>query len=712
MASIIEGYLYDIFISYRQKDNKHDGWVTEFVNHLKGELEATFKEDISIYFDENPHDGLLETHSVDKSLEGKLKCLIFIPIISQTYCDSKCYAWQHEFCAFNKLAKEDQFGRDIKLIGGNVSSRILPVKIHDLDPEDKTLLENELGGFIRGIEFIYKEPGVNRPLKPEDDEKKNLNNTIYRNQINKVANAVKEIITALKKQSRHGEETSKEDFKERPTNQKSIRTKIIAGILFLLASIVLGYFIVPKLFKSSEPVEKSIAVLPFENLSSDNEQAWFSDGITDVIITQLSKISDLRILGRTSTLKYKENVGGKSLSEIGKELGVNYIIEGTVQRQEDKMRINVQLIRIINESHIWSNLYDREWKDIFDVQSDIAQRIAKELKTVLTPEEKGKIEKSQTKNDEAYNLYLQGRLFWYMRTEGGLQKSVEYFKKAIAVDTNYAIAYAGLADAYFIQAYWGWVPWAEGVNMSKELALKSLSINKNLAEGHTVFGALLNYSELKWEEARKEFQTAIELNPNYVTAHHYYSELLNILRQNNEARNQINLALKLDPFVPVLHALSSRYYYNDGKLKEALDECQILEELEPEYYFRSNYWLKFYIYVKQKEDLKALEALQKALNVDTFKSSLVKDLYKQSGINGLLNWLIEVELKKSNPSSNNLALWFNMLGKKTEALDWLEKTLANPNPGFASFNNNPNYENLRNDPRFQDICRKMNLPCK
>jgi hypothetical protein len=136
MSSMIEGYNYDIFISYRQKDNKHDGWVTEFVNQLKGELEATFKEDISIFFDENPSDGLLETHSVDKSLEGKLKCLIFIPIISQTYCDSNSYAWEHEFCAFNKLAKEDKFGRDITLSSGNVASRVLPVKIHDLESED------------------------------------------------------------------------------------------------------------------------------------------------------------------------------------------------------------------------------------------------------------------------------------------------------------------------------------------------------------------------------------------------------------------------------------------------------------------------------------------------------------------------------------------------------------------------------------------------
>src|SRR5664280_1128076 len=161
MASIITGYEYDIFISYRQKDNEYDEWVTEFVNNLKRELHATFKEEISIYFDANPIDGLLETHIVDESLAKKLKCLIFIPIISQTYCDSKSFAWQHEFVAFNKMAREDQFGRDIRLASGNVASRILPIKIHNLDQEDKTILENELGGMLRCIDFIYIEAGVN-----------------------------------------------------------------------------------------------------------------------------------------------------------------------------------------------------------------------------------------------------------------------------------------------------------------------------------------------------------------------------------------------------------------------------------------------------------------------------------------------------------------------------------------------------------------------
>jgi len=197
MASLISGYNYDIFISYRQKDNKGDRWVSEFVEALKTELESTFKEEISVYFDINPNDGLLETHDVDASLKDKLKCLVFIPIISRTYCDPKSFAWECEFRAFIEEASHDKFGLKIKLSNGNVASRVLPIQIHDLKPEDKVLVEKELGGFLRTVEFIYRESGVNRPLKSDDDDKINLNKTKYRNQINKTANAIDEIINSL-----------------------------------------------------------------------------------------------------------------------------------------------------------------------------------------------------------------------------------------------------------------------------------------------------------------------------------------------------------------------------------------------------------------------------------------------------------------------------------------------------------------------------------
>ncbi len=199
MASIIEGYNYDIFISYRQKDNKGDKWVSEFVEALKTELESTFKEEVSVYFDINPHDGLLETQDVDASLREKLKCLVLIPIISRTFCDPRSFAWEHEFKAFVEQASKDQYGLRVTLPNGNVASRVLPVQIHDLDPGDIKQCESVIGGYLRGIEFIYKEPGVNRPLRSnEENPHDNLNRTIYRNQINKVALALKDIIESIK----------------------------------------------------------------------------------------------------------------------------------------------------------------------------------------------------------------------------------------------------------------------------------------------------------------------------------------------------------------------------------------------------------------------------------------------------------------------------------------------------------------------------------
>ncbi len=199
MASIIPGYEYDIFISYRRKDNKYDGWVTEFVENLKRELEATFKEEISVYFDINPHDGLQETHDVAASLKQKLKCLVCIPIISLTYCDPKSYAWEYEFKAFIDQASEDRFGMKVTLPGGNVANRMLPVRIHELDPADVKLFESTLGGVLRPIDFVYKETGVNRQLRSRDDDViKHPNQTLYRDQINKVAHAVRDIIEGLK----------------------------------------------------------------------------------------------------------------------------------------------------------------------------------------------------------------------------------------------------------------------------------------------------------------------------------------------------------------------------------------------------------------------------------------------------------------------------------------------------------------------------------
>jgi len=712
MSSLIPGYEYDIFISYRQKDNKHDGWVTEFVDNLKGELESTFKEEISVYFDINPHDGLLETHDVDESLKDKLKCLVFIPIISRTYCDPKAFAWEHEFKTFVDQASKDQFGLKLKLPNGNVASRVLPISIYDLDPDDIKLCESVLGGILRGIDFIYAEPGVNRPLKPDDDEKINLNKTKYRNQINKVGNAIKDIITAIRHHEPKLEEVAQKAYEPVIIPRKSKKTTIIAVTIIALALIILGFIFIPKLFKPEEQLEKSIAVLPFVNLSNDPEQEYFSDGIVEAILNHLFKVGELKVISSTSTKRYKNTE--LSIKEIAKELGVSSILEGSVQKIGDNVRITAQLIDAGTDVHLWSEIYDRHISDIFRIQSEVAQNVASELKTTLTAESRQQIRKNETENPEAYNLYLQGRFHMQKRNMEGFNRSIEYFQKAIAEDPDYSLAYAGLADVYFLIAWWDLMPKPEAYARSKEYAEEALHLDKDLAEAHTVLGGILYWNEWKWEEARKELQLAVELNPNFVPAHQYYSELLDILNERSEARKHINIAMELDPFFYMEHSMSGLYYENEGRYKEALDEYKIVQELNPE----ANLWQDFFInYVIQGEDLTAIEVLEHALEenrlwddslpaeyADSFKDNISK-----SDLTGILDLLIEIDLKRSPPLSMRLATLYIITGNTDEALDWLEKAFEDCESRIPRINSDYVISRLRSEPRFQALIEKMGL---
>ncbi len=379
MSSIIEGYNYDIFISYRQKDNKGDRWVSEFVEALKTELESTFKEEISVYFDINPHDGLLETHDVDESLKEKLKCLVFIPIISRTYCDPKSFAWEHEFKAFVEQASKDQFGLKVKLPNGNVASRVLPIRIYDLNKTDIKLCEKVLGGVIRSVDFIHKSAGVNRPLRAnEDHPQDNTNKTYYRDQINKVANSINEIISGLKNEPL--------EFEGEPKEFVSLTEK-------------------------SAPPEKSIIVLPFENISSDPEQEYFSDGLTEEIITDLSHIHDLLVISRSSAMTFK---GTKStIKEITDKVNVRYVLEGSVRKEGNNLRITAQLIDGINDSHIWAEKYSGTLNDIFDIQEKVAFSIVNSLRLKLTSQESKSIVLKPIQDLRAYDCYLRAKQdFW------------------------------------------------------------------------------------------------------------------------------------------------------------------------------------------------------------------------------------------------------------------------------------------------------------
>jgi TolB-like protein len=549
MPSLIPGYEYDIFISYRQKDNKYDGWVTEFVDNLKRELEATFKDDISVYFDINPHDGLLETHNVNASLKEKLKCLVFIPIISQTYCDSKSFAWQNEFVAFNISAKEDQFGRDIRLAGGNVASRILPVKIHDLDTEDKALLENELGGVLRSIEFIYKSAGVNRPLRAnEDHPQDNLNKTFYRDQINKVANAVKEIINAIKKRDQKSEIELREIDKIKPVKQRKLKSKYILVPILVLALLVIGYFITPLLFKSAEPVKKSIAVLPFKSLSADPEKQFEADGMMDAILTHLQKLNNLRVMPRISVEQYRETA--KSSKVIGREQDVEYLLDGRFQKHGDEVKLIVNLINAGKEREIWTEEYTRNWKDIFSVQSEVAEDVARNLAAIITQEEKKLIEKRPSTSVTAYELYL--------KAEDNLNKfdetsdlkysndAITFLNAAIGIDSTFAEAYLALLNAQVSRNYWETFLDTNSWKEDLKLIDKALSFDDQLESAYSMKGyAYWNNGEI--EESLKNFDKALKINPNYYEA--YWGKGFVLTTYSYDFVKGINTYLKALPLI-------------------------------------------------------------------------------------------------------------------------------------------------------------------
>jgi tetratricopeptide (TPR) repeat protein len=282
---------------------------------------------------------------------------------------------------------------------------------------------------------------------------------------------------------------------------------------------------------------------------------------------------------------------------------------------------------------------------------------------------------------------------------------------ALSADPDYALAIAGLADTYFMLSFYGWMPTIEGYAKTKSLLVSALKLDKNLSEAHATMGALLYLSEWKWEEARNEFLLATELNPKYTVARQYYAEFLDITGDNKEAREQLNCALVLDPFSPVLYALSAKCYYHEGKFDDSLQDCQKVEELDPE--TDDIYWRTFLIYVWQSKEPKAVEALKQHISrkkMFTAKDAKILDqVFLQSKINGVLKYLIESESKKSQPDVLALAKYCAMQGKKLEALKWIETALRKRLPGISGIYNDPDFENLRREIRYKAVIKKIGL---
>ncbi|MBN2861983.1 MAG: hypothetical protein JXN62_02400, partial [Bacteroidales bacterium] len=469
---------------------------------------------------------------------------------------------------------------------------------------------------------------VNRPLmSKEENPQDNLNHTNYRDQINKVANAIKDIIASIEPQEKKPEEVTGEIHKPLPVPEKSNKTKIIAGSVILSALIIVGFYFIPKLFIPEEQLEKSIAVLPFHNDSSDEENQYFINGLMDAILDNLCKIKDLRVISRTSVEQYRNTP--KSISEIARELNVNYILEGGGQKYEDDIRLTVQLLDAKNDRHIWSNLYTRKTKDIFSVQSEIAQLIADELKAYITPEERQLIEKTPTTSLTAYDFFQRGREehFKYLTGGGGreaLERAEDFYRKALEYDSAFAQAYTGMALAYWNKNRSREFLSENFMDSAMVLVDIALSYDDKLYEAYTLRGVY--YFRIgKTEQALEEVDKAIKFNPNdwmaYWIKGNIYSNLDFVKSIDN-----YNKAISLDrgSQLPGLLISLGWIYHNAGyieKFKNCLQEATKLTGDSAGYYEG----------LGSSEDnqgnfTKAIEFLEKGHKIDTNRTEIISSL--------------------------------------------------------------------------------------
>jgi tetratricopeptide (TPR) repeat protein len=418
----------------------------------------------------------------------------------------------------------------------------------------------------------------------------------------------------------------------------------------------------------------------------------------------------LRIPARTSAFSFR----GKELGiqEIGKKLNVEMVLEGSLRKAGNKLRITVQLVNVADGFPLWSEKYERDETDIFLLQDAISLAIVDKLKVKLLGEEKEKIVKRHTENLEAYNLYLQGRYFWSKRGEEGLKKSVDYFEEAIKKDPAYALAYAGLADSYITIGDWLILPSKEVFPKARAAVLKALEIDDELAEAHNALAAIKKYA-WDWPGAEKEHKRAIELNPNYPTAHQWYAEFLNAMERFDEAITEAKRAQELDPLSPIIYYAGATAFYYSRQYDKAIEQFKKALNLDPTFPNVHRYIALCYLQKGMDDD--AMVEFQEMFTQEGIDPKLiaeVQNIYAASGIKGVFQMYLNNQKLASmqvyvDPLTFAQAHAF--LDEKDQAFEWLEKAYEEQSPMLVYIRVNPLFDNIRSDPRFKAILKKMNL---
>lgn len=485
------------------------------------------------------------------------------------------------------------------------------------------------------------------------------------------------------------------------------------GIIIATSLIILfcaAGFLIYKRFLTGKANDQSIAVLPFVDMSADKDQEYFSDGMSEELLNLLSKIPSLKVISRTSSFSFK----GKNLDvrKIGENLGVENILEGSIRKSGNTIRITAQLIEVRNGTHLWSETYDREMKDVFVIQDEISKMIVDILKIELTGKHANQLARGFTKNTEAYEDYLKGRYHWNMRTDDGIKKAINYFEDAAKKDSNYAAAYAGLADTYLTLFDYDLMSIEESTSKAKEAAQHALKINPMLAEAHNSL-AHINLHEWKWEIAEKGFQKAIELDPAYVLAHHWYALCLTAIGKSNEAVNEMKKARELDPLSTRVNADLGMAYLAAKRYDEAIEQEKNTMELNPK--AAGAYWIRGMAYQQKKMFGEAIKDYRQALELSPEDQNYLAALghvYASSGNNSAARNILDtlfVLNKKEHVSPFFFALVFAGLNDKEMALEWLEKSYEEKSGSVRYLKMEPRLKNLRNEPRYAALMKKIGL---
>jgi len=483
-----------------------------------------------------------------------------------------------------------------------------------------------------------------------------------------------------------------------------------AGLSFVIALAVWGVVATGWLVLSERaeetPVERrSVAVLPFANLSGDPHAEYFSDGVTGDIINHLSQIADLKVISRTTIMQYKGS--SSSLREIGEELGVATVLEGEVQRIGDRVRINAQLIDAENDVHLWAEQYNRELTDVFAIQSDVAQQIAAALRTRLTPAERRRIEARPTENLEAYDDYLRGRRFWTQRSLAALDSAIRYYNRAVLLDPEYARAYAGLAETYVLLPEYGGPSIPETLPYARAATERALALDPDLAEAYAAYGYLKAVFEWDWDAAERDYLKAIELNPDYATAHQWYAELLGVTGRWDAALAEARKAIELDPRSPAANEIMGVVFTYAGRPDDAIRMYERALRIVPEWvdciYDLANVHVLRGDYANAAPLFDRLAELTGS-DPEAYRAYLAA-LSDPAKIPAAVTALQAPNVFSTTAPSEYLA----HLGRYDEALAALEQEYEARKPRLPWVNGHPMYEGLRSDPRFQDLLRRMNF---